>query len=207
MRISETSTSGRACWNASNAVRPESAVTTTAPHSTKYSRRASRTYSSSSTSSTRTPARGVACIAAPPGRLVRRIGADAGPLVLRQPGYLRSIPRPVALRPSLTTGLPLSERGPHMTKATGGPQSQIATATRTCAPVDEGPRRVPDQRWSADPTGFGSHLICSRPVKTLLAVLLAAAAVAPPSAAAQPLHLVLTPSQKPTDLLAAGEEF
>jgi phosphonate transport system substrate-binding protein len=44
-------------------------------------------------------------------------------------------------------------------------------------------------------------------VKTLLAVLLAAAAVAPASAAAQPLHLVLTPSQKPTDLLAAGEEF
>src|SRR5207244_7823014 len=31
---------------------------------------------------------------------------------------------------------------------------------------------------------------------------------APPAcAAAQPLHLVLTPSQKPTDLLAAGEEF
>jgi len=44
-------------------------------------------------------------------------------------------------------------------------------------------------------------------VKTLLAVLLAAAAVAPASAGAQPLHLVLTPSQKPTDLLAAGEEF
>jgi phosphonate transport system substrate-binding protein len=45
-------------------------------------------------------------------------------------------------------------------------------------------------------------------VKTLLAVLVAAlACVAPVSAAAQPLHLVLTPSQKPTDLLAAGEEF
>ena len=45
-------------------------------------------------------------------------------------------------------------------------------------------------------------------MKTLLAVLVAAlACVAPVSAAAQPLHLVLTPSQKPTDLLAAGEEF
>ena len=38
----------------------------------------------------------------------------------------------------------------------------------------------------------------------LFAVL---ACVAPGPALAQPLHLVLTPSQKPTDLLAAGEEF
>src|SRR5436309_14925667 len=45
-------------------------------------------------------------------------------------------------------------------------------------------------------------------MKTLLRVLLAAVACAAPArAAAQPLHLVLTPSQKPTDLLAAGEEF
>ena len=47
-------------------------------------------------------------------------------------------------------------------------------------------------------------------MKTLLGVLLAAAVacVAPlPADAQPPLHLVLTPSQKPTDLLAAGEEF
>jgi phosphonate transport system substrate-binding protein len=45
-------------------------------------------------------------------------------------------------------------------------------------------------------------------VKILLALFLAALAWATPlSVAAQPLHLVLTPSQKPTDLLAAGEEF
>jgi phosphonate transport system substrate-binding protein len=45
-------------------------------------------------------------------------------------------------------------------------------------------------------------------MKTLLGALLAAlASVAPASAVAQPLHLVLTPSQKPTDLLASGEEF
>src|SRR2546426_648763 len=45
-------------------------------------------------------------------------------------------------------------------------------------------------------------------MKTLLRLLLAAVACAAPArAAAQPLHLVLTPSQKPTDLLAAGEEF
>src|SRR2546428_3738075 len=44
-------------------------------------------------------------------------------------------------------------------------------------------------------------------MKTLLRVLLAAVACAAPArAAAQPLHLVLTPSQKPTDVLAAGEE-
>jgi phosphonate transport system substrate-binding protein len=46
-------------------------------------------------------------------------------------------------------------------------------------------------------------------MKTLRGVLLAAvvACVAPVPANAQALHLVLTPSQKPTDLLAAGEEF
>src|SRR5882724_11807638 len=45
-------------------------------------------------------------------------------------------------------------------------------------------------------------------MRTLLGLLLAAVACAAPThAAAQPLHLVLTPSQKPTDLLAAGEEF
>src|SRR5213594_3737526 len=46
-------------------------------------------------------------------------------------------------------------------------------------------------------------------MKTLPGLLLAAviACLAPASALAQPLHLVLTPSQKPTDLLAAGEEF
>ena len=39
----------------------------------------------------------------------------------------------------------------------------------------------------------------------LLALVLAAAVG--PAEAQKPLHLVLTPSQKPTDLLAAGEEF
>ena len=39
----------------------------------------------------------------------------------------------------------------------------------------------------------------------VLAALLAAAGA--PRAADRPLHLVLTPSQKPTDLIAAGEEF
>jgi phosphonate transport system substrate-binding protein len=38
-------------------------------------------------------------------------------------------------------------------------------------------------------------------------LLAALACGAPVRATAQPLHLVLTPSQKPTDLLAAGEEF
>ena len=45
-------------------------------------------------------------------------------------------------------------------------------------------------------------------MKILLGLLLAALAWAMPlPVAAQPLHLVLTPSQKPTDLLAAGEEI
>jgi phosphonate transport system substrate-binding protein len=38
-------------------------------------------------------------------------------------------------------------------------------------------------------------------------VLAVVAAVAPAQSADAPLHLVLTPSQKPTDLLTAGEEF
>ena len=42
---------------------------------------------------------------------------------------------------------------------------------------------------------------------TGLALLLALAAVGLASAANRPLHLVLTPSQKPTNLLAGGEEF
>ena len=44
-------------------------------------------------------------------------------------------------------------------------------------------------------------------MKILLGLLIAIACLTPASAVAQPLHLVLTPSQKPTDLLAAGEEF
>jgi len=40
-----------------------------------------------------------------------------------------------------------------------------------------------------------------------LAILACAGAPDPARAADKPLHLVLTPSQKPTDLLAAGEEF
>src|SRR2546426_8409828 len=52
-----------------------------------------------------------------PGR-----GTEAPPLLLRQPGYLGAIPRPVALRPSLTTGLPLSERALSPSRATGVPR-------------------------------------------------------------------------------------
>ena len=44
-------------------------------------------------------------------------------------------------------------------------------------------------------------------MKTLLGLLIALVCLVPASAVAQPLHLVLTPSQKPTDLLAAGDEF
>jgi len=44
-------------------------------------------------------------------------------------------------------------------------------------------------------------------MKILLGLLIAIACLTPASAVAQPLHLVLTPSQKPTDLLSAGDEF
>ncbi len=44
-------------------------------------------------------------------------------------------------------------------------------------------------------------------VAALAAVLVALGAAGAPRAADPPLHLVLTPSQKPTDLIAAGEEF
>ena len=45
--------------------------------------------------------------------------------------------------------------------------------------------------------------------RTLLALWALALVLGPPRAgsAADGLHLVLTPSQKPTDLLATGEEF
>ena len=43
--------------------------------------------------------------------------------------------------------------------------------------------------------------------RALLLVLALVVLLAPVPVAAQALHLVLTPSQKPTDLLAAGEEF
>ena len=46
-----------------------------------------------------------------------------------------------------------------------------------------------------------------RALNSLLALLALAAGLAGPAAAQTSLHLVLTPSQKPTDLLAAGEEF
>ena len=47
------------------------------------------------------------------------------------------------------------------------------------------------------------------PLALALVCALSAVVATPPraSAADKPLHLVLTPSQKPTDLLAAGEEF
>ena len=46
-------------------------------------------------------------------------------------------------------------------------------------------------------------------MRTVLGALLVAAVAcaAPAAVAGQPLHLVLTPSQKPTDLLATGDEF
>lgn len=46
-----------------------------------------------------------------------------------------------------------------------------------------------------------------RALTTLMALVALAAALAGPATAQAPLHLVLTPSQKPTDLLASGEEF
>ena len=46
-----------------------------------------------------------------------------------------------------------------------------------------------------------------RTLTSLIALVALAAALAGPAAAQTPLHLVLTPSQKPTDLLASGEEF
>jgi phosphonate transport system substrate-binding protein len=46
-----------------------------------------------------------------------------------------------------------------------------------------------------------------RPLRPLVLVLAAVLLGAAASQAQTPLHLVLTPSQKPTDLLAAGEEF
>jgi phosphonate transport system substrate-binding protein len=55
---------------------------------------------------------------------------------------------------------------------------------------------------------LAGDLLCSRALKTLLGLLLVVVVCATPALAADPaLHLVLTPSQKPTDLLAAGEEF
>ncbi len=41
----------------------------------------------------------------------------------------------------------------------------------------------------------------------VLAICTLALAAVVPAAAADGLHLVLTPSQKPSDLLASGEEF
>ena len=46
-----------------------------------------------------------------------------------------------------------------------------------------------------------------RALTSLMGLLTLAAALAGPAAAQTSLHLVLTPSQKPTDLLATGEEF
>jgi phosphonate transport system substrate-binding protein len=46
-----------------------------------------------------------------------------------------------------------------------------------------------------------------RTLTSLIALAALAAALAGPAAAQTALHLVLTPSQKPTDLLASGEEF
>jgi phosphonate transport system substrate-binding protein len=46
-----------------------------------------------------------------------------------------------------------------------------------------------------------------RALTTLMGLVALVAALAGPAAAQTPLHLVLTPSQKPTDLLASGEEF
>ena len=46
-----------------------------------------------------------------------------------------------------------------------------------------------------------------RALTSLMSLLALAAALAGPAGAQTSLHLVLTPSQKPTDLLASGEEF
>src|SRR6185503_6188526 len=68
------------------------------------------------------------------------------------------------------------------------------------------------------PGDSGPRRLCSTPMTTrrlvlvlALSLILGGAVVAAPPgrahAADKPLHLVLTPSQKPTDLLVAGEEF
>src|SRR6266404_5877071 len=49
--------------------------------------------------------------------------------------------------------------------------------------------------------------LAMRALTTLVALLALAGALAGPAGAQGSLHLVLTPSQKPTDLLATGEEF
>src|SRR5262245_15888806 len=53
----------------------------------------------------------------------------------------------------------------------------------------------------------GIPTVTMRFALAVVLALLGAVASAPGLAADGPLHLVLTPSQKPTDLLAAGEEF
>jgi phosphonate transport system substrate-binding protein len=47
----------------------------------------------------------------------------------------------------------------------------------------------------------------SRIARALTLLLVVVLGLAAPSAAQKPLHLVLTPSQKPTDLMVAGDEF
>jgi phosphonate transport system substrate-binding protein len=55
--------------------------------------------------------------------------------------------------------------------------------------------------------GANVILTAMRALTTLLLLAALAASPAGPAAAQSSLHLVLTPSQKPTDLLATGEEF
>jgi phosphonate transport system substrate-binding protein len=63
-------------------------------------------------------------------------------------------------------------------------------------------------RRSGDVQRYKGDVLGSVAMKLAVALVLAvAAAVAPAESADAPLHLVLTPSQKPTDLLTAGEEF
>src|SRR2546425_12082693 len=86
----------------------------------------------------------------PPRRVVTLSGrgTEAPPLLLRQPGYLGAIPRPVALRPSLTTGLPLSERALSPSKATGVPREPCDGTTRKDAGNSMNPAAM-----ASSPTG------------------------------------------------------
>src|SRR5205085_8503546 len=125
----------------------------------------------------------------------------------RQPGYLRSIPRPVALRPSLTTGLPFrievhlgKEQRPRHSRSSASSRALARGASRGRGEFLTSGQGLARRELAVD-------LICSRAMKILLGLLIAIACLTPASAVAQPLHLVLTPSQKPTDLLAAGNEF
>src|SRR5262249_15709348 len=69
-------------------------------------------------------------------------------------------------------------------------------------------RSYPDRLAVRRPSSMLSPMLTRRRALVLAVVAASSLAVAGVARGAdKPLHLVLTPSQKPTDLLAAGEEF